>query len=157
MVSDLILSVILIILALVWGYIGIFQLGLWIPGVSADSGFIPTVFSVVLLICAVLSLVQTLKKLREGGAEGGAVENPLSNFELPAFIRKYSVVLFCIFGILCLQYLGLVPMCFLLIFGWMILMNRFPLVRSFLIAAIVTVCIYLIFDFWLKIPFPGLF
>ena len=159
MVSDLILSVVLIVLSLVWGYIGIFRLGLWIPGVSADSGFIPTVFSVVMLVCAVIMLAQTLQKRKSGevpaDTESGEKAAGIKE-QLPAFCRKYSIVLFCIGGILCLQYLGLVPMCFLLVFCWMKFMNRFSWLKSILITVIATACIYMIFDFWLKIPFPGL-
>ena len=69
MISDIILSLALIVLSLIWAFIGIFQLGLWVPGVSADSGFIPTVFSVVTLICAVIMLVQALKKRKSGGEQ----------------------------------------------------------------------------------------
>ena len=68
----------------------------------------------------------------------------------------YSPVFFGIFGILCLQYLGLIPMVFLIILGWMKLMNKFSWIKSILVAVVVMVAIFMIFDVWLQIPFPGL-
>lgn len=159
MISDIVLSLVLIVLSVVWAWIGIFRLGLWIPGVSADSGFIPTVFSVVTLICAVVMLVQAIKKRNAGkgpAVSGEAEASSGTKEKVLAFVRKYSVVLFGAFGALCLQFLGLIPMSFLLIFGWLKLMSRSAWVKSIAIAAIVTVAIYLIFDVWLQIPFPGL-
>ena len=151
MLFDTIMALVLIALSLVWGYIGIFQLGLWIPGVSADSGFIPTLFSAVTLICSLILLVQSLKKPRAPAAKPSA-----SGGAVLALVQKYAVILFGIFGALCLQYLGLIPMAFLLVFGWMKLLNRFTWAKSGAIAGVVTVVIYLIFDLWLQIPFPGL-
>ena len=166
MISDIILSVALIILSCVWAGIGIFKLGLWVPGVSADSGFIPTVFSVVTLICSVLMLIQTLKKRKSGELNQETVpeEKADADPEAPqdwksralAFIRQYAIILFGVFGALALKYLGLVPMSFLVIFGWMKLMNRASWVKSLTIGALATASIFLIFDMWLKIPFPGL-
>lgn len=159
MVSDIVLSLVLIVLSAVWAWIGIFRLGLWILGVSADSGFIPTVFSVVTFICAVIMLVQAIKKRGAGQASpvlGEAAASSDAKVRVLAFVRKYSVVLFGAFGALCLQFLGLIPMSFLLIFGWLKFMSQSAWVKSIDIAAIVTVAIYLVFDVWLQIPFPGL-
>lgn len=158
MISDIVLSIVLIVLSLVWAYIGIFDLGLWVPGVSADSGFIPTVFSVVTLICAVILLIQALKKRASGQASSPkqGEEAAGEQKKLLAIVKKYSVILFGAFGALALQFLGLTPMCFLLIFGWLKLINNFSWVKSIAISAVVTVAIYLVFVVWLQIPFPGL-
>lgn len=162
MIGNIILAVVLIVLSTVWGWIGIFDLGLWIPGVSADSGFIPTIFSVVTLICAVIMLVQSIKKYKESKAEAKPAEKVEekaavdTKSEILAFVKLYAPVFFGIFGILCLEFLGLIPMVFLMILGWMKLMNKFPWVKSIIVAVAVTVVIYLIFDMWLQIPFPGL-
>lgn len=159
MISDIIFSIILIVLSLVWAGIGIFQLGLWIPGVSADSGFIPTVFALLTLICSVIMLVQAVKKYRnrDTAEKKETVQETAGRKEqILAFVKKYAPVIFGIFGILCLQILGLIPAVLLLILGWMKLMNQFSWPKSLLIAVTVTVVIYGIFDLWLQIPFPGL-
>ena len=160
MLSNIILAVVLIVLSVVWGWIGIFDLGLWIPGVSADSGFIPTVFAVVTLICAIIMLVQSIKKYKEEKAAAQPAEKKEGSADakakILAFVKLYSPVFFGIFGILCLQYLGLIPMVFLIILGWMKLMNKFSWIKSILVAVVVMVAIFMIFDVWLQIPFPGL-
>lgn len=164
MLGNIILSVVLIVLSLVWIGVGVFDLGLWIPGVSADSGFIPTIFGIVTLICCAIMLADNIKKYKNSKAEALPAEKKEENAEtfadlktkVLAFVKLYAPVFFGIFGILCLQILGLIPMVFLIILGWMRLMNNFSWVKSALTAVAVTVAIYLIFDIWLQIPFPGL-
>ena len=164
MLGNIILAVVLIVLSLVWGWVGIFDLGLWIPGVSADSGFIPTLFSIVTLLCAIVMLVQTIRKFQESKQNPQPAEKKEDEAKAPtdlkgkilAFVKLYAPIFFGIFGILCLEILGLIPMVFLIILGWMKLMNNFPWGKSAIIAAAVTVIVFLIFDMWLQIPFPGL-
>lgn len=156
--SDILISAALILVSSVWAYVAIFDLGLWIPGVSADSGFIPLLFSLLTLGCSIPLLIQAVKKYRAKGKEADpkAAGSRVTKENALAFVQKYCPAFFAIVGILCLQYLGLIPMVFLLVFGWMKLMNRFGWLKSAMIAGIVTVVIYVIFDIWLQIPFPGL-
>lgn len=156
MLSEIILSAVLILVSVVWIVMG-FNLGLWIPGVSADSGFMPVLFGTLTLVCSALLLVQSIKKYnnRDKSADK-KVDMNLDKEKVMAFIKTYAPVPFAIFTALCLQYLGLIPAIFLLIFGWMKLMNNFTWKKSILIGVIVTVVIYAIFDMWLQIPFPGL-
>ena len=159
MLGNIILSIVLIVLSLVWCYIGIFDLGLWIPGVSADSGFIPTLFGAITLICCIVLLIENIKKYKAvmpAEKKEEKAETSDMKAKILAFVKLYAPIFFCIFGILCLEILGLIPMVFLLIFGWMKLMNKFTWVKSGIVAVAVTVVIYLIFDMWLQIPFPGL-
>lgn len=157
MLSEIILSVVLILVSTVWIGIGLFDLGMWIPGVSADSGFMPVLFGTLTLVCAVLLLIQSAKKYAaRDKSQDRKGTFPPDKEKLLAFVKTYAPVPFTIFTILCLQYLGLVPAIFLMVLGWMKLMNHFPWGKSVLIAAIVTAAIYGIFDMWLQIPFPGL-
>ena len=112
------------------------------------------------LICSIPMLLDSIKTYKardveaEKAANAAAPNSPKE--KILAFVRKYCPAFFGIFGILCLQYLGLIPMVFLLVLGWMKLINHFSWPKSVLIAGIVTVVIFLIFDVWLQIPFPGL-
>ena len=138
--SDIVISGALVLISSVWAYVAVFDLGLWIPGVSADSG----------------SIKKYKAKDVEAEKAAKAADTSTTKAKVIAFVRKYCPAFFGVFGILCLQYLGLIPMVFLLVLGWMKLMNNFSWPKSVLIAGIVTVVIYLIFDMWLQIPFPGL-
>ena len=157
---DIVISAVLILISAVWTGVAIFDLGLWIPGVSADSGFVPMLFSVLTLVCSIPMLLDSIKKYKARDVEAEkaakAAEPDSLKGKVIAFVRKYCPAFFAIFGILCLQFLGLIPMVLLLVLGWMKLINNFSWPKSVLIAGIVTVVIFLIFDVWLQIPFPGL-
>lgn len=156
MLSEIILSAVLILVSAVWIVMGL-DLGMWIPGVSADSGFMPVLFGTLTLVCSALLLIQSIKKYKERDkSQDKKTSVKLDKEKVIGFLKTYAPVPFAIFTILCLQYLGLIPAIFLLIFGWMKLMNNFPWGKSILIAVIVTAAIYAIFDLWLQIPFPGL-
>lgn len=158
--SDIVISGALVLISSVWAYVAVFDPGLWIPGVSADSGFVPLLFSLLTLLCSIPMLIASIKKYKARDVEAEkaakAADTSTTKAKVIAFARKYCPAFFGVFGILCLQYLGLIPMVFLLVLGWMKLMNNFSWPKSVLIAGIVTVVIYLIFDMWLQIPFPGL-
>ena len=157
---DIVISAALILISAVWTGVAVFDLGLWIPGVSADSGFVPMLFSVLTLVCSIPMLLDSIKKYKARDVEAEkaakAAEPDTLKGKIIAFVRKYCPAFFAIFGILCLQFLGLIPMVLLLVLGWMKLINNFSWPKSVLIAGIVTVVIFLIFDMWLQIPFPGL-
>ena len=157
---DIVISAVLILISAVWTGVAVFDLGLWIPGVSADSGFVPMLFSVLTLVCSIPMLLDSIKKYKARDVEAEkaakAAEPDTLKGKVIAFVRKYGPAFFAIFGILCLQFLGLIPMVLLLVLGWMKLINNFSWPKSVLIAGIVTVVIFLIFDVWLQIPFPGL-
>ena len=157
---DIVISAVLILISAVWTGVAIFDLGLWIPGVSADSGFVPMLFSVLTLVCSIPMLLDSIKKYKARDVEAEkaakAAEPDTLKGKVIAFVRKYCPAFFAIFGILCLQFLGLIPMVLLVVLGWMKLINNFSWPKSVLIAGIVTVVIFLIFDMWLQIPFPGL-
>ena len=157
---DIVISAVLILISAVWTGVAVFDLGLWIPGVSADSGFVPMLFGVLTLVCSIPMLLDSIKKYKARDVEAEkaakAAEPDTLKGKVIAFVRKYCPAFFAIFGILCLQFLGLIPMVLLLVLGWMKLINNFSWPKSVLIAGIVTVVIFLIFDVWLQIPFPGL-
>lgn len=158
--SDIIVSAAFVLISTVWTYIAVFDLGLWIAGVSADSGFVPMLFGLLTLACSIPMLIQAIKKYRERNVKAErkpeTADTASGKGKVLAFMKKYCPAFFGAFGILCLQYLGLIPMVFLLLLGWMKLMNYFSWPKSVLISGIVTVVVYVIFDVWLQIPFPGL-
>lgn len=158
--SDIVISGVLVLISAVWASVAVFDLGLWIPGVSADSGFVPLLFSLLTLCCSLPMLIASVKKYKaiDTAAEKKAkmADSAAVKEKILAFVRKYCPAFFGVFGILCLQYLGLIPMVFLLILGWMKLINRFSWPKSILISAIVAAVVFMIFDMWLQIPFPGL-
>lgn len=156
MIADIIMSVILIVISIIWIIEGLRQ-GLWIPGVSAGSGFIPTVFAVLTLLASVFLIYTTIKKNRVEGTADEKKETKgeqTKKFDLSEYGAAVPV-LFCVGGIFCLQLFGLVITVFAIGFLWMKFVSRISWQKSLVYACLITLFIYMIFEFWLKIPFPG--
>lgn len=155
MAADIIMSIILIIISIIWIIEGL-RLGLWIPGVSADSGFVPTVFAVLTLCASVFLIYTTVKKSKaEGKTESKKEEIQLKKKLDLSECGAAIPVVFCIGAIFCLQLFGLVITVFAVGFLWMRVVSKICWKRSLMYACFITLFIYLIFELWLKIPFPG--
>ena len=156
MIADIIMSLVLIVISIIWIIEGL-RLGLWIPGVSADSGFVPTVFAVMTLLASLFLIYSALKSGKN--AEGQKKEIVKPQCEHGKFdISRYGAVIpviFCIGGIFCLQLFGLVITVFAIGFLWMRFVSKICWKKALLYACLITLFIYMIFEFWLKIPFPG--
>lgn len=153
MIVEIILGAIFIVLSLVWMYVGIFQLGIWVPGVKASAGLVPTVFAALILAFSVLMVVQAVKKLR---SEERSTDKKDFKVQLKPLINKTLPVIFGIVGIFVFEYFGVVIFTFVLSFLWLLLLSKKKWTFALLVSVILTLFIYLVFELWLKIPFPGL-
>lgn len=160
MLAELIASLILIALSILWIVEGI-KLGLWIPGVSAGSGFVPAAFAALTLISSLFVIASALKKKRTSAASAadGEPDNAVSETGADrSRFKQYKTmipVVFCIGGIFCLQLFGLVITIAAISFLWMYFVSRMPMKKVLIFTAAITLFIYLVFEAWLKIPFPG--
>lgn len=153
MIVEIILGAIFIILSLVWMYVGIFQLGIWVPGVKASAGLVPTVFAALILVFSVFMIVHAVKKLR---TEEKSDEKKDLKTQLTVFVNSSLPVIFGIVGIFVFEYFGVVIFTFVLSFLWLLLLSKKKWTFALLVSVILTLFIYLVFELWLKIPFPGL-
>lgn len=160
MMADIIFSLVLIVVSIAWIFEGI-RLGLWIPGVSAGSGFIPAVFAALTLVSSLFVIYSSFKKHRAPAAEAAPVQEREEDHNVSAEkmgLAKLGTlvpVLFGIGGIFCLQLFGLVITVFAISFLWLMFVSSQGFKKSLLIAVLITLFIYMVFEFWLKIPFPG--
>ena len=151
---NIIVSAILILVSLLWMYMGIFIYGLWVPGVSAHTGFIPTIFGGIILIFSIIKLVKDIKTLKADAHERyersfAGVMTKLKPL-LPAATAAVAIILIKILGMVIGTYLAL--------FLYMKVVNRERWVKSLLVTAVVTAFFYAVFVLWLKVPFPrGIF
>ena len=154
MIADIMMSLVLIVISIIWTIEGL-RLGLWIPGVSAGSGFVPTVFAVLTLLASIFLIVTTLKKGKtEEPKKEAAGQKVAGRLDLSRYGAVVPVI-FCIGGIFCLQLFGLVITVFAIGFLWMRFVSKIQWKKSLFYALLITLFIYMIFEFWLKIPFPG--
>lgn len=177
MTSDIVFSLAIIFVSIVWIIKGVFELGFWNPGVSAGSGFIPTIFATVTLVSTVFIIISNLKKSKTfqyekrdiktkgqnsgGGAEGREKDSKLDSANVSkhaawlTHLNVYIPVLFCIAGIISLKLFGLVITVFALLLSWLRFISRINWKKSFLVSSVITLIIYIIFELWLEVPFPG--
>ncbi|NLX63476.1 MAG: tripartite tricarboxylate transporter TctB family protein [Clostridiaceae bacterium] len=177
MISEIIFAGFIIVISVIWMIIGIFQLGFWDPSAAAGSGFIPTVFAAITLVSSILVIISNLKQKKtsnnnnkkddietEENAEGQALPEVAENTAAGKEVSKNSwkeklkpiiPVAYCIFGIFCLELFGLVITTFTITFGWLLFVSRTEWKKSLMISAIFTLVIYIIFELWLEVPFPG--
>lgn len=150
----IVISVILMLISLLWMYMGIFDYGLWVPGVSAHTGFIPTVFGGIILLFSVIKLVKDIKayKAQEQAGEKKTFQDILVKLKplLPACTAALAIIL--------IKILGMVIGTFLSLFIYMKFVNGDKWVKSLWVTAVITLFFYAVFVFWLKVPFPrGIF
>ena len=155
----IVISVILIIIACMWMIMGITEYGMWIPGVSADTGFIPTVFGAIVLLFSVVKLVKDIKAYvasRQG--EAAAEKTALTFKDVLVKLKPLLPALTAVLAILLIKFLGMVIGTYLSLFFYMKVVNNDKWFKSIWVTAVVTLFFYAVFVLWLKVPFPrGIF
>ena len=155
----IIISVILIIISCVWMFMGINEYGMWIPGVSADTGFIPTVFGAIVLLFSVVKLVKDIKAYVASRQGEAAVEKSAVSFkDVLVKLKPLLPAVTAILAILLIKFLGMVIGTYLSLFFYMKVVNNDKWIKSLWVTAVITLFFYAVFVLWLKVPFPrGIF
>lgn len=155
----IVISVILIIISCVWMFMGINEYGMWIPGVSADTGFIPTVFGAIVLLFSVVKLVKDIKAYVASRQGEAAVEkSAISLKDVLVKLKPLLPAVTAILAILLIKFLGMVIGTYLALFFYMKVVNNDKWVKSLWVTAVITLFFYAVFVLWLKVPFPrGIF
>ena len=155
----IVISVILIIISCVWMFMGINEYGMWIPGVSADTGFIPTVFCAIVLLFSVVKLVKDIKAYVASRQGEAAVEKSAISFkDVLVKLKPLLPAVTAILAILLIKFLGMVIGTYLALFFYMKVVNNDKWVKSLWVTAVITLFFYAVFVLWLKVPFPrGIF
>lgn len=155
----IVISVILIIISCVWMFMGISEYGMWIPGVSADTGFIPTVFGAIVLMFSVVKLVKDIKAYVASRQGEAAVEKSAISFkDVLVKLKPLLPAVTAILAILLIKFLGMVIGTYLSLFFYMKVVNNDKWVKSLWVTAVITLFFYAVFVLWLKVPFPrGIF
>lgn len=155
----IIISVLLILLSCLWMYMGIFEYGMWVPGVSADTGFIPTVFGAIVLIFSVVKLVKDIKAYKTSlQGEAVAEKKAVSFKEVLVKLKPMLPALTAILAILLIKFLGMAIGTYLSLFFYMKVVNNDKWFKSIWVTAVITLFFFAVFVLWLKVPFPrGIF
>ncbi len=110
-------------------------------GFAPDSGFLPIVYGVLLLLLS-------------AGVMAMLVLNPPSEVEREPLAKSFKLLGILILTVASLGFLGFAIPLFLMMFAMFAFVERLPVVRSAIISAAVTGFFLLVFQYWLKIPVP---
>jgi hypothetical protein len=136
--GELVLALVFAALAALWIAKGA-AMPLW-QGFAPDSGFLPLVYGVLLLLLAAAVLVQLLRTREQRPSEA---------------IRKPLVVLGALVAaVAALPFAGFVMAVFALLLFLYAAVERLPLVASVLVSGATTGVLYLVFKTWLGVPLP---
>lgn len=110
-------------------------------GFAPDSGFLPIVYGVLLLLLS-------------AGVMAMLVLNPPLEVEREPLAKSFKLLGILILTVASLGFLGFAIPLFLMMFAMFAFVERLPVVRSAIISAAVTGFFLLVFQYWLKIPVP---
>lgn len=136
--SKQIIPIVLIIISLVFGFVGLSQLGFWDPMDGPKPGFFPTIMAVLLFLTSILAFFQSFKE-----------ENTTKyKTEELLVIAAGAAIL------LATQIIGLLPSCFLFVILWLKLFEKASWKATIMVLAVVAFISIGVFGIWLGIQFP---
>lgn len=125
---------ILAAIACAWVYYAVTRYGIWDEG--PGGGFMPLLAGLITVGFSLAALVM--------------IRTPDKPWRKTVFIPVCVVIAL----MLATPYLGMLPCLFLLLVVWLGVLERYSWPFTAVTAACVTGCVWLIFSFWLKVPFP---
>ena len=126
---------ILALIACGWLYMAVTRYGVWHEG--PRGGFMPALAALVTLG---FSLAAIFKAKRDTGH--------------PWFKTVFIPVLIVLALIFVSRVVGLLPALFLMLIGWFRCLEKYSWAFTGIMSVCVIGCVWLIFSFWLKVPFP---
>ncbi|MDY0290065.1 MAG: tripartite tricarboxylate transporter TctB family protein [Sphaerochaeta sp.] len=155
---EIAINVLMFLLGGYWVQQGITVYKFWYKGLPG-SGFMPVLFGLFLMaLTGFLAGIAVKKRVLETG-KGAMVEtqheeSKKSDDTYPSWIKPLVPAVYIMFAIILMVTVGVLPAMFLTAFIWLVGISKIKLVKSFLISLIITLCVFVVFVLWLKIPFP---
>ena len=125
---------ILAVIAGAWLYLAITKYGVWNEG--PRGGFMPMLAALITLGFSLGAIFKAKKETK------------------PWYRTVFIPVLIVIALIFVSRALGLLPSLFLMLLGWFRFLEKYSWTFTATISVCVIGCVWLIFSFWLKVPFP---
>lgn len=141
---EIVITLVFFIIAGYWLQQGIFVYGFYTEG-QPGGGFIPVLFSAMIIVFSTILLVRTLK---------GSIKQKCNEMVEQKSLAPLIPAGIAVVAIFAIEYLGIIVTVFLMAFSWMHWLNNSSMISSLIISVIVTLFIYAIFVLWLRVPFP---
>jgi hypothetical protein len=146
---ELAINLIIFLLAGYWCQQGLMVYSFWNKN-QPGSGFIPVIFSVILMAFTLVLMLKEIRRMRRLHAQGSSTKAAVPS----ALLRPLLPVAYTIAAIVVFRFAGVVVSMFLTSFVWLQCISKVSLAKSLIISVILTLMVYLIFVMWLRIPFP---
>lgn len=146
---ELAINLIIFLLSGYWCQQGLMVYSFWNKN-QPGSGFIPVIFSVILMAFTLTLMLKEIWRIRRLHAQEPGTKLAFSLTSL----RPLLPVAYTIAAIVVFRFTGVVVSMFLTSFIWLLFISKVRLSKSLIISVIVTLLVYLIFVVWLRIPFP---
>ena len=118
----------------------------WAKDVGPDSGYFPFYVSLILFITSGITLAQNVLARTPGG-DGSFIAHGEMKMVLQVLI---PTIIFVVLSI----YIGIYISTFLFIGFFMTWHGRYPIWKTFPVAALVPVALFVIFEIWFLVPLP---
>lgn len=140
--SKQMIPIILAIVAVVFGAIGVLQLGFWDAVNGPQPGFFPSIMAVVMFLTSILAFIQSFKETGEADYN----KNELLVIAAGAGIILGTFII------------GLVASCYVFVICWLKIFEKAPWRDIIIILLVISFIVIGVFGMWLGIQFPmGLF
>jgi hypothetical protein len=155
---EIAINMLMFLLGGYWVQQGVVVYKFWLKGVPG-SGFMPAIFGAFLMALSGFLAIMAVKK-RLGATARGTFdekqqkESKANDTKYPAWIRPLVPAVYSMFSIVLMVSVGVLPTIFLTAFIWLLAVSKIRLGKSLFVSVIITLCVYLIFVLWLRIPFP---
>jgi len=140
--SKQMIPVAMAIIAVVFGAIGVFQLGFWDVVNGPQPGFFPSIMAVVMFLTSILAFIQSFKET-----------------EKAEYNKNELLVIAAGAGIILATFIiGLVASCYVFVILWLKVFEKAPWKDIIIILIVISIIVIGVFGMWLGIQFPmGLF
>jgi hypothetical protein len=131
------LPAVLIVVSVVWIYLGISEFGFWNPLRGGTPAFMPICIATVLLITSSIMLFKSFKEAK------------------PVYMQLCFVFLVLCVAIIGLSLLiGFLPASLLFVLLWLRVIEKAPWKGTLILSASLAAIAYGVFYIWLSVPFP---
>lgn len=155
---EILLALVFMTVSGYWLQQGLAVYGFYIDG-KPGSGFIPVLFSILVMILSAIALVRAVRTKRAVPSKttpaGDA--SPTVSADVDSWKTRLQPLIpaaIAIVGIYAITYLGVVVAVALIAFCWVRFLSHYTVVRSFLFSVPIVLFIYVVFVWWLRVPFP---
>lgn len=135
--SKSLIALVLIVIAVVWMYLGVTEYGLWDSKNGPMSGFFPTIVGGVLLLASIVYLIKSFSL------------GPTKYDRSALYLMIAMVVIFAASMVI-----GFLPTLLIFYIFWLKVMEKMPLKTIVISTIVVGAIVYGTFSVWLGVPFP---